>query len=213
MIVTDPRLRAVARPLTVIDATLLFDELQVTVPVMSCIVPSENVPVAVNCCNVPTGSDALAGETAMEFKVALVMVRVALEETAPKVAVMVATPGAMPMASPHAPFTLIVAAETLAEAHCTDVVKFCVLPSVNVPVAANWTVVPCAMDAVMGVNTMEFRAALATVKVAPPEMLPTVAVMVEVPSATPFANAGVPFMLMAATAGLADVHCADAVKS
>jgi len=137
LIVTVPRLRAVAKPLTVIDTTLVLDELQVTVPVMSCVVASENVPVAVNCCNVPSGSDALAGETAMEFKVALVMVSVALEETAPEVAVMVATPGAIPIASPRAPFTLMVAAEALAEAHCTDVVKFCMLPSVNVPVAAN----------------------------------------------------------------------------
>lgn len=213
LIVTAPRLRAVAKPLTVIDATLVFDELQVTVPVIFCVVPSENVPVAVNSCNVPSGSDALAGETAIEVKVALVMVSVALEETAPKVAVMVATPGAIPIASPRAPFTLIVAAETLAEAHCTDRVKFCVLPSVNVPVAVNWTVVPCAMDAVMGVTAMEFRAALATVKVALAETLPDVAVIIDVPRATPFANAGVPFMLMAATAGLADVHCADAVKS
>ena len=35
VMVTEPRLRAVARPLAVIDATPLFEELQVTVSVMS----------------------------------------------------------------------------------------------------------------------------------------------------------------------------------
>jgi len=65
----------------------------------------------------------------------------------------------------------------------------------------------------MGVTAMEFKAALATVKVAPREMLPTVAVIVEVPRAIPFARAGVPFILMPATAGLVDAHCAEAVIS
>ncbi len=78
VIVTVPRLPADARPLTVIDAMLFFDELQVTVSVMFCVVPSENVPVAVNCCTVPRGMDAFTGVTAIETRVALVTVRVAL---------------------------------------------------------------------------------------------------------------------------------------
>jgi len=35
VMVTEPRLRAVTRPLTVMDATLLSEEFQATVPVMS----------------------------------------------------------------------------------------------------------------------------------------------------------------------------------
>src|SRR5208282_2456849 len=95
VIVTVPRFPAVARPLTVIDAMLFFDELQVTVPVMFCVVPSENVPVAVNCCNVPRGMDAFAGVTAIETKVALIM----------------EVPAALPIARPGTPFTLMLATE------------------------------------------------------------------------------------------------------
>src|ERR1700749_827142 len=103
-----PRLRAVTRPLTVIEAMFVFDELQVTVPVISCVDPSEKVPVAVNCCKVPSGIDGLAGVTAMEVTVALVTVKVAFAETFPEAAVMVDVPGATPSARPGAPFTLIV---------------------------------------------------------------------------------------------------------
>jgi hypothetical protein len=49
VILTVPRFRAVARPLAVIDETLLWEEPQATVFVMSWVVPSENVPVALNC--------------------------------------------------------------------------------------------------------------------------------------------------------------------
>ena len=48
-IVTEPRARAVASPLAVIDSTPGFDEAQVTEAVMSCTLASENVPLAVNC--------------------------------------------------------------------------------------------------------------------------------------------------------------------
>lgn len=44
-----PRLRAVAAPLTVMDANVGCDEFQVTAFVMSWVEPSENVAVAVNC--------------------------------------------------------------------------------------------------------------------------------------------------------------------
>jgi hypothetical protein len=130
VMVTLPRFPAITRPLTVIDAMLFFDELHVTVPVMFCVVPSENVPVAVNCCKVPRGMDALAGLTAIDTKVALVMVRVALEEMLPEVAVMVEVPGAMPIARPGTPLTLMVATERFPDVHCTDAVRFCVLLSV-----------------------------------------------------------------------------------
>lgn len=45
---SEPRARAAAIPPPLIDATLWFEELQVTEAVMSCVLPSENVPVAVN---------------------------------------------------------------------------------------------------------------------------------------------------------------------
>ncbi len=83
-----PTIFAVASPLTVIAATLGGDELHTTVPDISCVVLSENVPVAVNCCTVPSGNEFVGqavGVTLMEVRVALLTVRVALEETVPKV--------------------------------------------------------------------------------------------------------------------------------
>lgn len=58
VIVTVPTFLAVAMPLTVMAATLFADELQLTASVISCVLPSEKVPDAVNCCRVPNGIEA-----------------------------------------------------------------------------------------------------------------------------------------------------------
>lgn len=137
VMVAVPRLRAVANPLTVMVKTLVFEELHVAVSVMSCVVPSEKVPIAVNCCNVPSGMDGLVGVTAIEVTVAPVTVKVAFAKTLPEVAVITDVPAASPMARPGAPFTLILATEGFPEVHCTEPVTFCTLPSLNVPMAVN----------------------------------------------------------------------------
>jgi len=49
MIVVCPVLAAFAIPLAVTEATLVFEEDHCTVPVMSLLLPSENVPIAENC--------------------------------------------------------------------------------------------------------------------------------------------------------------------
>ena len=49
VMVAVPAVRAVARPLLLIPATVVLDELQVTCVVISRVVPSEKVAVAVNC--------------------------------------------------------------------------------------------------------------------------------------------------------------------
>ena len=213
VIVAVPRLRAVTRPLTVIEAMLVFEELHVTVPVMSCVVPSENVPVAVNCCNVPSGIDGDAGVTAIEFAVAFVTVRVALEKTLPELAVIAELPAAMPIARPGALFTLMPATARFPELHCTAPVMFCVLPSLKVPMAVNCVVVPCAIDVVKGVIAIDCTVALVVVTLALDEMLPEAAVIVEVPSAIAIASPNVEFALIATAEGLADVHCTEAVIS
>jgi hypothetical protein len=141
---------AVARPLVVIEATLVGDVLHATVPVMSCMELSENVPVAVNCCTVPSVMELLpvksVGVTLREVKVALLTVKVALEEAVPKalvtVAVIMELPAVKPMAKPDAPFTLMLATDGFEELQATDPVTFCVLLSVRVPMAVNCTVVP-----------------------------------------------------------------------
>ena len=199
VIVTLPRFRAVARPLDVIDATLLFDDVHVTVPVISCVVPSENDPVAVNCCKVPKGRAAVIGVTAIEVTLALVTVRTALEETPLKLAVIVVLPAATPFASPEAPFTLIPATAGFDDVHCAVAVTFCVLPSVKVPMAANCVVVPTAIDAAAGVTVSAVITGFVTVSVVLPEMVPEVAEMDDVPKAAPIASPGVEFALMPAT--------------
>ena len=75
-IVVWPRPAAVARP-AVIVATLADEELQVTVEVRFCVLPSVYVPVAVNCCLVPSGMDGFAGVTPIETSAGGVTVTVA----------------------------------------------------------------------------------------------------------------------------------------
>ena len=58
--------------------------------------------------------------TAMDVTVALVTVKVVLEETLPEAAVMMDVPAANPMASPGAPFTSMLATVGFPEVHCTD---------------------------------------------------------------------------------------------
>ena len=49
-------------------ATKAKVELQVTEAVMSCVVPSPKVPVAVNCCRAPTAIAGLAGLILIEVR-------------------------------------------------------------------------------------------------------------------------------------------------
>jgi uncharacterized membrane protein len=77
---------AVTIPPAVIVATLVLCELQVTEPVMFCVELSENVPVAVNCSEVPFAIERLGAVTAIEISVAAVTVNVADPLTFPEVA-------------------------------------------------------------------------------------------------------------------------------
>jgi hypothetical protein len=86
--------------------------------------------VAVNCWVVPLAITTLAGVTAIETKVALVTVKVAVFDTAPKVAVMVVLPAAMALAIPLLPAALEIVAFAVAdEDQLTRLVMFCVLES------------------------------------------------------------------------------------
>ena len=63
----EPTPTPVARPLATTVATEVVPEVHVTEEVMFRDVPSEYVPVAVNCFVNPAGVDGLAGVTAMSF--------------------------------------------------------------------------------------------------------------------------------------------------
>ncbi len=127
LIEDDPTPAAVARPPVVIVATLVVTELQVALLVRSCVLKSEKVPVAVNCCVNPLAIEGLAGVTAIEVKVGATTVRVVEPVTPESVALMLEVPVATAVASPA---VVIVATLVVAEAHVTVLVRSCVLKSV-----------------------------------------------------------------------------------
>jgi hypothetical protein len=94
----------------------------------------------------------LAGVTDMEDRVAEVTVRVVLPEISPEVAVMVAVPAATAVARP---LLLTVAADVFDELQVTCVVISRVVPSENVPVAANCWTTPAGMLGLAGVTATE----------------------------------------------------------
>ena len=74
----------------------------------------------------------------METSVAAVTVNSVLPETAPNVAVIVVAPCVDEVASPLEPTALLmVAIPVFEEVQVTDDVRFCVVASVNIPVAIN----------------------------------------------------------------------------
>ena len=93
--------------------------------VTSWVVPSEKVPVAVNCSVVPPGTLGLAGVTAMEDN-AEVTIRVVPPETAPEEAVMIVVPAVRPLAKP---VMLTVATSVLDDSQVACVVISLVVPS------------------------------------------------------------------------------------
>ena len=124
--VVEPADTAVARPLLLIVATPVFDELQVDWAVISRLVPSEYVQVAVNCLVVPAGTLGRSGVIAIELNVTAVTVRVVLSEDVPNVAVMFVVPAATAVARPP---LLIVAVPGVDELQVTCVVISRLVPS------------------------------------------------------------------------------------
>jgi hypothetical protein len=124
----------VARPAAVIVAVAVFDEVHVAVLVRFWVVPSLKVPVAVNCCVVPFTIDGFTGVTAIDWSVAAVMVSVVEPTIEDDVALIVEVPTAVPVARPA---DVIVAVAAFDELHVAVLVRFCVVPSLKVPVAVN----------------------------------------------------------------------------
>lgn len=161
-----------------IVATVAAVELQWPLCVKSCVVPSVNVPTAVNCWVAPRGIVAVGGLIAIDTSAAAVTVSSVELLTVPEVALMLAVPLPALCASPA---WLIVAVLAMSDDQVVVLVRFCVLPSVNVPVAVNCCVVPSAIDGIAGAIANETSAASVTVTVVVPVTVPEVAVMVAVP--------------------------------
>src|SRR5580700_2123604 len=128
----------------------------------------------------------LDGVTAMDFKVAEVAVMGTTGLVAPpSVAVICVEPAARPRTKP-AP---TLATPVLEEVHVALEVTFCLVPSLNVPVAKSCTVPFLAIDAVVGVTAMDCSIADVPVSVAAGlATLPKVAVICVVPAPWPAAR-------------------------
>src|SRR6202035_2575853 len=100
---------AVAKPAALIVATVTAEELHVAVLLSFCVVPSLKVPVAVNCCGPPFGTEGFAGVTAIDTSVADVTVSVVLPVMLLEAAWIVVVPVPPAVAKPIA---LIVATVT-----------------------------------------------------------------------------------------------------
>src|SRR5215475_479060 len=123
-------------------------------------------------------------------------------------AVMLLDPTDCPLAKPTASIFTTVESELVHEA---VVLRSCVLPSLNVPVAVNWTVVPFAIDDLPALIVMDCSEAAVTDNVTVLDVIPFfAAVMLLDPTATPVAR---PFASIVTTAGLELVHAAVSLKS
>lgn len=198
-----PALKVVASPALSTVATLPLDEVHVALLLMFCVLPSLKVPVAANCWEVPAGTDAVDGETAIDVTMAEVTVRVVLPVVVPEVAEMVTSPGATVVTKPVLSTAAIVVSE---DVHVTPE-SVCVPLSVNRPVALNCAVFPSAKDGEEGEMDIDTRAAGRTLKLVLPVTEPEVALIVTVPVPSVVA---VPAASMEATPALEDVHVTDA---
>lgn len=112
-----------------IVATVVADELQVAVAVRSWLLPSVNVPMAVNCCFNPWSRVGVVGLTAIDTSVTGVMLSGVEPVIEFRVAVMVDEPTVTLCANPCVPVVLLMLASVLEELHVTCDVMFDVLPS------------------------------------------------------------------------------------
>lgn len=152
-----PRFLAVTRPLTVTVAMEVEPELQVDTLVTSCVVPSENVAITVNCLLRP--SARVAGPV-IDNDVALadVTVNTAVSEVIePEVAVMLVVPAPTPNANPLVGVvSLMVATAVFEELQLTlPVISWLLVPSLYVPNATNCCLVDFAIVLLAGVIAME----------------------------------------------------------
>ena len=108
--------------------------------------------MAVNCWVFPAGTLGVSGVTDTEDKVAVVTVRVAVPDLVPEVAVMVVVPALTAVARP---LLLTVATVALDELQVSAVVISRLVPSENMPAAANCVVAPSGRLGSEGVTNMK----------------------------------------------------------
>lgn len=97
------------------------DELHITAFVIFWVLLSENIPVAVNCCIVPTATVGFEGVTAMDTSETVDTVRLVDPEILPEVADITVVPAVPDVAFPFVP--AIVATDGAEELHVTAEVR------------------------------------------------------------------------------------------
>jgi hypothetical protein len=210
-IVAVPAAEQFATPATLgafaIVATVAADELQWLFRLMSWVLPSLKVPVAANCCALPTAAVGAKGVTARETSVPVPTVSVVVPVTPEADAEMVTVPPFLPWVSPEPRIEAIFGLEDF---HETPLRFVAVLPSLNVPVALNLIEVPRAIRGFAGLMLMETRWAVETVSPVDPLIAPKSALIVLPPVATLVSR---PWLLMVAAAGFEEVQTTEAVTS
>ncbi len=161
VIVVVPAPAAVASPCVpaelLIVATRLLEEVHVAFDVIFCLVPSENVPVTVNCCVAPLAIVTPVGDIDIETRSGAVTVTDVAPDIPPNVAVTIAKPSAAAVTDPL-PFTVMIPAG--AAVHAAKFVKFCVAFPERVPVAVNCRAVPAISSGLTGVTLIAVTAAV-----------------------------------------------------
>lgn len=171
---------AAPAPLAMV-ATLAEDELQCVFSVMSCVLESLNVPVAVNCCVLPTATFGAVGVIAIDDSVALLTVSVVVPVTPEALAEIVTEPSFLPFATPvERTFAMF----GWFDFHVRPLRLVATLASLKVPLAVNLINVCRWIVGLAGLMAMLTRCAVETVSVVEPLTDPKVAAIVVVPVAT-----------------------------
>ena len=138
------------------------------------------MPMAVNLTEVCVSTVGFDGNMVIDIKSTEVTVRVVEADIAPTEAVTVVVP-VTPLETN--PVLSIVATEASVELHRAVAVTSCVELSLKVPVAVNCLVAPAGIKLARGAMVIDTSVAPVTVTAAVPDMVPDVAVMVELPGA------------------------------
>lgn len=187
-------------------ATVATDELQCEPTVTSCVVPSLNVPVALNCCVAPAETDAFAGVMVTDTSVPVLTVTVVVAFRPYAAAVIVACPAFFPRTIPE-PRTFTICG--FDDFHDTFVIV-AVLPSLYFPVTLSCSEVPFATVGFAGLIAMDTRLTFDTVSVVDWLIEPQSASIVVLPAATLVAR---PAAVIVAIDGLIDFHKTCCVMS
>lgn len=192
LIVLEPWATPVATPklpgaLLTVAAAVLAD-CQLATVLMFCVLPSLKLPVAVKRWVVPGAIAGLAGETEMDWILALLTVSIEESLNVPNVSPIMVLPTplltARPLAGP------MVATAGVDEVQFTPLamVMFSVLPSLKVAIAVYCRFVPFAMVAFAGCSATPTTLAVLMVTLVDPVMLPEVAEIIDEPSPRAVSN-------------------------